>query len=131
LLQHDLGRYRALSRKTVEFGLRPPTDPGMHDWLHLENRISSLSVDPQGHFMQSDSRAALAWRGFSESRRDLRLAWRRRTMIALWFLLVGLLPLRLARALVVWRMAPNARPPFLTKLLRLMRGPQRHAPRVA
>ncbi len=131
LLQQDFSRYRALSRKTAELGLEPPTDPGLHDWLHLENRICSLCVDPQGHLVPSDSRASLGLRGFSESQRDVRLTWRRRAMLAAWFLAAGLLPRRLSRALVIWRMAPDARPWLLTKLLGLIRGPQRHAPRVA
>jgi hypothetical protein len=130
-LQHDLNRYQALVRKTAECGLEPSVDPGMHDWLHLENRISSLCVDPQGHIMPSDSRVRLGLRGFSESQRDTRLTRRRRTMLAAWFLAVGLLPRRLSLALVVWRMAPEARPWLLTKFLRFFRGPQRHAPRVA
>jgi len=130
-LKHDLSRYKALCQKATEFGLEPPIDPGKHDWLHLENRISSLCVDPQGHFMRSDSRAALGFCGFSASHRDARLTRRRRTMLALWFLAVGLLPRRLSRALVIWRMAPQARPRLLTKLLRFVRGLYRHAPRVA
>jgi peptidoglycan/LPS O-acetylase OafA/YrhL len=130
-LQQDLSRYRALREKAAELGLEPPRDPGMRDWLHLESRICSLCVDPQGHPVLSDSRALLGWRGFNESRRDASLRWTRRVMLAAWFFLVGMLPRRLSLALVVWRMAPEARPKFLTKLLRCLRGPQRHAPRVA
>jgi hypothetical protein len=81
--------------------------------------------------MRSDSRASLGLRGFDESRRDTSLRWTRRAMLAAWFFLVGTLPRRLSLALVVWRMAPEARPRLLTKLLRRLRGPQRRAPRVA
>jgi hypothetical protein len=130
-LEHDLSRYRALSKTSAELRLPAPDDPGMHDWLHLENRICSLAVDPAGHPMPSDSRAGLAWRGFRASRADRRLTARRRAMLACWFLMVGLLPRRLACQLVVWRMAPAARPWPLARLLRLIRGRQRHAPRVA
>jgi len=131
LLRQDFNRYGALARKTAELGLEPPTDPGIHDWLHLEHRICSLCIDPEGHLVRSDSRASLGLRGFSESRRDARLAWKRRAMLAAWFLAAGLLPRRLARTLVIWRMAPEARPWPLMRLLRLIRGQQRHAPRVA
>jgi hypothetical protein len=131
LLQQDFNRYRALSRKAAELGLQPPIDPGMHDWKHLENRICSLCIDPEGHLVLSDSRASLGLRGFSESWRDASLSWRRRAMLAAWFLAVGLLPRRLSLVHVVWRMAPDTRPWLLTQLLRLIRGPQRHAPRVA
>ena len=81
-LQQDFSRYRALSRKTVELGLEPPIDPGMRDWLHLENRICSLCVEPHCHLVQSDSRASLGWSGFRESQRDRGLSWRRRVMLS-------------------------------------------------
>jgi len=130
-LKQDFSRYRALSSKAAELGLEPPIDPGLHDWLHLESRICSLCTEPEGHPVRSDSRVFLGWRGFRESLRDSRLRWTRRAMLAAWFLAVGLLPRRHSRALVIWRMAPAARPWFLTKLLRLIRGRQRHAPRAA
>jgi len=129
-LLQDVNRYRALSTKAAELGLRPPDDPGMHDWLHLENRICSLCIDAAGHPLKPDRRASLGLRGFEESWRDGTLRWTRRVMLAAWFLLVGLLPRRAALALVVWRMAPNGRPRLLTALLRRVRGQQRHAPRV-
>jgi glycosyltransferase involved in cell wall biosynthesis len=130
-LQQDWNRYRALSSKAAELGLQPAREPGLRDWLHLENRLCSLCIDPRGHLPRTDSRWSLGVRGLHESLRDAALPWRRRAMLAAWFLAIVLFPRRLSAALVVWRMAPHARPWLLARLLQLVRGPQRNAPRVA
>ena len=127
----DEARYRALAKKAEELGLPAPVEPGMNDWLHLEKRLCSLCVEPQRHPVPSDSRARLGWRGLWASKNDTRLPWRRRAMLAAWFLSAGLLPAPVAMRAVVWRMSPAARPWLVTKMLRLIRGPQRHAPILA
>jgi hypothetical protein len=52
-------------------------------------------------------------------------------MLGAWFLCVGLLPRSLSLKAAVWRMAPAQRPWLVSRLLQLIRGEQRHAPKVA
>lgn len=127
----DAARYRALSRKAAELGLPRPVEPGMNDWLHLEKRMCSLCIEPARHPVPGDKRSRLGWRGVRASVVDRRLPRRRRAMLVAWFLCAGLLPRPLSRAAVVWRMAPATRPWLVTRILRLVRGPQRHAPTIA
>ncbi len=121
-LEHDTQRYRALAHKAAELGFEVPDDPGRHDWVHLESRLCSLCLEPDQHPFRSDSRAALAWNGFRASWEDLQLSLKRRSILATWFLSVGLLPRRLARLAISWRLSPAVRPPWVAKVLRLIRG---------
>lgn len=119
-LDHDLVRYAALGKACAALGLRPREDPGLRDWMHLENRLCSLCLEPEQHPIKGDRRWSLALRGAWEALADARLIARWRTLLALWFLAVGLLPRGLARASVNWRMRPTARPRALAGMLRLM-----------
>jgi len=127
LLQDVTGIGRSV-RRPPSSGSGRRDDPGMHDWLHLENRICRFAST-----LRAPSEPDAGFAGPAGVRGELarwNLEVTRRVMLAAWFLLVGLLPRRAALALVVWRMAPNGRPRLLTALLRRVRGQQRHAPRV-
>ncbi len=128
-LVHDLHRYDALAKAATERGLTLSAEPGMRDWLHLENRISSLVLDRGGHPRPSDSRLLLGLRGARAIADTPALPFRLRAMLAAWFLCAGLLPRRLAAAAVAWRMAPATRPWLLRKVLPLLRLSTRSAPR--
>jgi len=128
-LLHDLHRYDALAKRAAERGLSLSDEPGMRDWLHLENRISSLVLDRRAHPRPSDSRFRLGWRGAQAIARSAALPWNVRAMLIAWFLSAGLLPQPLAAVAVAWRMAPETRPWLLRKLLPLLRLATRRAPR--
>jgi len=59
----DVNRYRALSTKAAELGLRPPDDPGMHDWLHWRTASARFASTLAGHPLKPDRRASLGLRG--------------------------------------------------------------------
>ncbi|HET7788147.1 MAG TPA: glycosyltransferase [Myxococcales bacterium] len=127
-LEHDLHRYDALAKGAAGRGLSLSGEPGMRDWLHLENRISSLVLDRSRHPRPSDSRLLLGLRG-AQAMAGEGLPLRVRAMLAAWFLSAGLLPRPLASAAVAWRMAPATRPWLLRKALPLFRLATRSAPR--
>ena len=120
-LEHDFHRYDALRRKAAERGLAVSADLGLRDPLHLSYRLGSLAFDPPNHPVPQDSRAVLALRGAWASR-SARLPRGRRLLLAAWFLAVGVLPRRVAAALISWRMVPDTRPMALRRVLPKIRS---------
>jgi Glycosyl transferase family 2 len=123
-LAHDAARYEALSAKAAELGLRVQAEPGLHDSFHLENRIASLCLDPANHPMQADTRLSLALKGAREVRRS-RLPWRRRAVLAAWFLCLAILPRAAAAHLAAWRLDRGSRPRGVGRLVQRIRAATR------
>jgi hypothetical protein len=119
-LVHDMHRHRALREKARELGLEMAPSPGLRDHGHLAMRISSLCLDPEQHPHAGDSRLCLALRG-ALATRDARLPWKRRAILAAWFLAVGVLPRAAAAKVVAWQIAPGSRPPSVGRLLKAVR----------
>jgi glycosyl transferase family 2 len=120
-LEHDAQKYRALQAKARAMGMEVPQGLGMRDHHHLSTRLASLCVDPLLHPYPNDYRSALAFRGALASR-HARLPWKRRAILAAWFIAVGLLPRRLAAPVTAWRLAPGSRPPGVDRFLKTFRS---------
>jgi hypothetical protein len=120
-LEHDAARYEALHAKAAELGLRVPSEPGLSDAFHLENRIGLLCLDPANHPTPADSRLALALRGMWAVGRA-RLPRSRRAVIAAWFLCVGTLPRTAAARVAAWRLDPTSRPVAVDRLAKRIRA---------
>jgi hypothetical protein len=108
-LVHDAHRYDVLRDKALKLGLELVPSPGLQDHGHLTARISSLCLDPKQHPHAGDSRLALALRGVLSSR-HARLPWKRRAILAAWFVAMGILPRQAASKVAAWRMVPASRP---------------------
>ncbi len=108
-LLHDAHRYGALRETARKLGLELAASPGLRDHSHLATRISSLCLEPQHHPHAGDSRLALALLGALSSRRA-RLPWKRRAILAAWFLATGILPRSAAAKIAAWRTVPASRP---------------------
>jgi len=119
-LEHDSHKYRALQVKAREMGKEVPQALGMRDHHHLSTRLASLCLDPALHPYANDYRSALALRGAVASR-HARLPWKRRAILAAWFIAVGFLPRPLAAPVIVWRLAPAFRPPAVDRFLKTLR----------
>jgi glycosyl transferase family 2 len=119
-LEHDAHKYSALQTKAREMGLGVPLTLGMRDYHHVSTRLASLRLDPALHPYASDRRSALAVRGAFASL-HARLPWKRRAILAAWFMAGGMLPRSLAEPLIVWRLAPAFRPPAVDRLLKTLR----------
>jgi hypothetical protein len=117
-LLHDAHRYRALREAARKLGLEVALSPGLRDHNHLATRISSLCLEPQQHPHAGDSRLALALLGALSCRRA-RLPWKRRAILAAWFLATGILPRTAAAKVAAWRMVPASRP--LARLFKVVR----------
>jgi hypothetical protein len=119
-MQHDFHRLEALSDKANEVGLTLPPNAGLHDPVHLEERLASLCIDKQRHPVRDDSRLALAAAGAVASL-EMNASLRRRTMLAAWFLSIGILPRRMAKAILSWKLVAASRPAFLMRLSKTIR----------
>jgi GT2 family glycosyltransferase len=120
-VQHDFRRLEALSDQAAEIGLEVAPDIGLRDPVHLEERLASLCIDQSQHPVADDSRLALAAAGACASM-EMNASLRRRAMLAAWFLSVGVLPHRLAKSVLSWKLVASSRPAFL---LRISKGIRR------
>lgn len=112
---HDFKRFEALARESAAEGLTLPEDVGLRDPLHLEERLASLCTDPPHHPVDDDSRLALATAGVAASL-TMKASLRRRAVLAGWFLSVGVLPRRMAQAVLSWKLMASSRPQFLSRI---------------
>jgi GT2 family glycosyltransferase len=119
-VEHDFHRLAALSDQAAEIGLAVPPDVGLHDPVHLEERLASLCIDRHQHPVASDSRLGLATAGAFASL-EMNGSLRRRAMLAAWFLSVGILPRRMAKTVLSWKLVASSRPNFLLRLSKTIR----------
>jgi hypothetical protein len=109
-----------LAERAASLGLRSSREPGLLDYQHVGIRLGSLCLEPDQHPIAADTRLGLALRGARASLRA-RLPWRRRFVIAAWFLSVGVPPRPLARHALAWNLDPRSRPPAVDGLLKVLR----------
>lgn len=119
-LTHDAHKDSVLRTKAAAEGLRLNGAPQLNDPTHLEFRLASLRLDPNGHPHRGDSRVMLALRGVAASRRA-RLPPSRRALLAAWFLIAGLLPARIALRAIAWKMVPATRPLLIDRHAKRLR----------
>ncbi|MBP2234188.1 hypothetical protein J2Z31_000678 [Sinorhizobium kostiense] len=119
-VEHDFNRLQALADQAEDLGLEVPPDANLHDPAHIEERLASLCVDSDRHPIAEDSRLALGAAGAAASM-EMNFSLRRRTMLAAWFLAVGLLPRRMAKTVLSWKLVASSRPAFLARLSKTIR----------
>lgn len=119
-IEHDFRRLEALSDQATEIGLDVSDGAGLRDPVHLEERLASLCIDRERHPVSGDSRLSLAAAGVAASLK-MNASRRRRTLLAAWFLSVGLLPRRMAKAVLSWKLVASSRPQFLLRLSKTIR----------
>jgi glycosyltransferase involved in cell wall biosynthesis len=105
--------------KTV--GLDVPTDAIMKSLRLLPYRIASLRLAPDDHPISGDSMAIALVDSIRGATTPQGTALRARLAIVVWSVMVALLPISLARRLVLWRFSAVMRPRFLRWLLSLLR----------
>jgi hypothetical protein len=120
-LEHDAHKYHTLRVKAEQMGLRVHRNLGMRDHQHLSTRLASLSLDPARHPYARDRRAVLALRGARASL-DATLPWKRRAILAGWFIAAGFLPRGLAESAILWRIAHGSRPAAVDRFLKGVRS---------
>lgn len=119
-LLHDADKHQVLAMWAQSRGLALRPQPGLRDWQHLQARIGSLTLDPKRHPHPTDTRMGLAVRG-ATAMSHAPLPWRRRVVVAAWFLSLGVLPLCIARHSFQLFFDPSLRPRFSKPLFRALR----------
>jgi GT2 family glycosyltransferase len=119
-VEHDFHRLQALAHQAEEVGLEVPPDANLRDPTHIEERLASLCVDRERHPVAEDSRLSLAAAGAAASM-EMNVSLRRRAMLAAWFLSVGVLPQRMAQAVLSWKLVASSRPPVLARISKTIR----------
>jgi GT2 family glycosyltransferase len=119
-IEHDLARHSALQAKARSMGRCMRPNPGLRDHSHLQDRVALRCLDPSDTIQPALPRASLAALGAVAVLRS-GLPLRRRMLLALWFIAVGLLPRTAGRHLVHWRLAKDSRPAALDRLLGKLR----------
>jgi hypothetical protein len=117
---HDFDKHQVLRERAAAASLAATAQPGLNDYQHLEMRLGSLCLEPTEHPIPSDTRPGLALHGVRA------VFWaplplRRRALLATWFLLVGLLPRRLAGEVLAWRLESSSRPKPVQVVLKQLR----------
>ena len=120
-LEHDARKYHTLRVKAHQVGMDVPRALGMRDHEHLSTRLASLSLEPAQHPYADDHRSVLALRGAVASL-HARLPWKRRAILAGWFMAAGFLPRTLAEPAILWRLSPDIRPPAVDRFLKGVRA---------
>jgi hypothetical protein len=95
-------------------------DANLHDPVHLEERLASLCVDRRQHPVADDSRFALAVAGVTASL-EMNASLRRRAVLAVWFLSIGVLPRQMAKTILLWKLVASSRPAFLSRMSKTIR----------
>jgi hypothetical protein len=119
-VDHDERRYRALRDHAARTGIAVGASPGMHDSVHLEQRLASLLFEPELHPYPLDRRMNLASAG-------ARAAWitpmsaKRRSIYAAMFLFAGIAPRFLARLALAWKLERTSRPAIIDRAAGLLR----------
>jgi hypothetical protein len=119
-LAHEAHKEPVLRAKARAAGFTLRGAPQMRDPTHLELRLASLRLDASAHPYPTDNRLLLALRGAAASRRA-RLSLPRRALLALWFLVVGVLPAPIARPTLRWKMQPSSRPRWIDRGVKRLR----------
>lgn len=109
-LERELGRYRELRREAAKLGLRVDDKVEQNDVSGLRTRIASLRLAGPAHPIPSDTRLGVVWAGVTALWRTTQVDVRRRLLFSIWFPVVGLAPLPLARRAVLWLYVASARP---------------------
>jgi glycosyltransferase involved in cell wall biosynthesis len=72
------------------------------NFRHIASRISSCKLFPQNHPIGDDSLRTLVKTGIKVVMQDVKLGIPQKLLWVAWFILVGILPRRMARSIIAW-----------------------------
>lgn len=120
-IEHDLRKQDLIVEKASEAGYRVPSDLLFRTNTHLWARLASLRLDPKQHPIDSDSAFSLMYRGIRSVWLYSSLNQKKRIIMSLWFLTVGMMPLPIAKPAIGWLFAQESRPKAVEWILNLLR----------
>jgi hypothetical protein len=117
---HDERRYEALREHAGRVGLSAPAELWRNDPIYLEERAAALLLNEDAEFAAHERRelARYALRALGE----LPVSAKRRSMLSVWWRLVGFAPVPIARRVLCWKLQAATRPAPIRRLARLARA---------
>ncbi|MEM7064917.1 MAG: glycosyltransferase [Cyanobacteria bacterium P01_B01_bin.77] len=120
-IEHDFTKYRFLNLTAQSLGHTIEPQLELSDYRHIMHRLSSLRLEPAQHPVKNDSVWILITRGWQAVWFQSRLPAKRKLVLSVWFVCVGLLPASLAKKVVSWLLAPQSRPQLVDAIAKRIR----------
>lgn len=120
-IEHDFTKYHFLNLTAQSLGHTVEPQLELSDYRHIMHRLSSLRLEPGQHPVPNDSVWTLITRGWQAVWFQSRLPGKRKLILSIWFVCVGLLPASLAKRSVSWLLAPQSRPQFVDAIAKRIR----------
>ena len=118
---HDFLRYKYLKSTAMQLGQSVCPQIERRDYLHVQDRLVSLRSESQSHPVSDDTGPSLALSGFWAIWSYSTFRWKRKCILSLWFLWVGLAPQPWALQAITWKFAGNARTQWADRTLKRIR----------
>ena len=119
--EHDFVRYKYLKRTANRLGYTPFPNLELLDYLHVQDRLAYLRLDPQRYPISHDSPYALSLRGIWAILKYSPFTWSRKSLLCAWFLWLGFAAQSWVTTSIRWRFLGNSRPRWIDRLLKTVR----------
>ncbi len=120
-IAHEVSKHNLILAKAADLGYTVPPDLLFRTNTHVRARLASLRLDRQNHPIPTDTVLNLLFHGIRSTWLYCALNRKKRLIITLWFLIVGFLPLAIAKPAIGWLFATESRPQIITWLLNIVR----------
>lgn len=119
-IDHDENRYKALRYHGKKAAVPIGNSLGTNDPTHLEERLASLTFEPQSHPYSSDRRFKLGLQGINSTLAS-QTNLKRKVIHSIIFAAVGISPKPIAQKILAWKMERSTRPRLIDDLSRWLR----------
>lgn len=120
-IEHDLKKLDLLKEQASAFGYTVSDDLLSRTNAHLRARMASLRLDPENHPISSDNVLKLVYWGVYSAWFYSDLNWQKRIIVAVWFLVIGLIPISISKPAIGWLFAQESRPKSVEWMLNRIR----------
>lgn len=120
-IEHDLIKRDLLVEQATAFGHEIPGDILLRTNTHLRARMASFRLDPDNHPVPSDNALKLIYHGLSSAWRLSDMNWKKRIVVIVWFLYIGLIPISISKSAIGWLFAQESRPKSVEWVLTRLR----------
>lgn len=119
--QHDFLRYKYLKETADKLGYSVASNLEFRDYLHVQDRLAALRLDPQNYPVKSESRILLAGQGFWSIWKYSSYSSARKLVLSLWFIWTGIAPQSMAARAIAWKFTGKSRPKWADYVLKKVR----------
>lgn len=120
-IKHDLKKRDLLIELATKFGYEVSGDLLLRTNTHLRARMASLRLDPENHPVAEDRVSQLIYHGIYSAWLYSDLNWKKRLFVIVWFLIVGLIPIKISQPAIGWLFARESRPQSIEWMLARLR----------